>query len=157
MDYGLRTTDKRRKTKEKRRKTSQRLSLDFRHKKMKKHLLIITALFISATSCKGGKEIVCITDTVYISKQQYDSVFIDRQSATTTSGDTVFVNRMQTEYRYKLKTDTLHLHHTDTIVQTIHNKTPPEKPPPTNLKYLLVVLCLILSFSFLFRLIRSKA
>ena len=90
---------------------------------MKKHLLIITALFISATSCKGGKEIVCSTDTVYISKRQYDSVFIDRQSATTTSGDTVFVNRMQTEYRYKLKTDTLHLHHTDTIVQTSNEKT----------------------------------
>ena len=126
MDNGQRTTDKRQKTRDKGRKTSQRLSLDIRHKKMKKHLLIITALFISATSCKGGKEIVCSTDTVYISKQQYDSVFIDRQSATTTSGDTVFVNRMQTEYRYKLKTDTLHLHHTDTIVQTIRNKTPPE-------------------------------
>ena len=90
-----------------------------------RHIYIIV-LFISATSCKGGKDIVCITDTVYISKRQYDSVFIDRQSTTSTIGDTVFVNRMQTEYRYKLKTDTLHLHHTDTIVHTIGNKTPPE-------------------------------
>ena len=38
-----RTNDKRQKTKDKRRKTSQRLSLDFRHKKMKKYLLITTA------------------------------------------------------------------------------------------------------------------
>ena len=93
---------------------------------MKKHLFIITALCLSATSCRSTKEVSHRADTVYIAQRQYDSVFIDRQSATTTSGDTVFVNRMQTEYRYKLKTDTLHLHHTDTIVQTIRNKTPPE-------------------------------
>ena len=118
-DKRQRTKDKRRKTKDKRRKTSQRLSLDIRHKKMKKHLLIITALFLSATSCRSTKEVTHRADTVYIAQRQYDSVIIDRYTTTETKGDTVLVDRLTTEYRYRLSTDTLHNYHTDTITVTI--------------------------------------
>ena len=87
---------------------------------MKKHLLIITALFLSATSCRNTKEVSHRADTVYIAQRQYDSVMIDRYTTTETKGDTVFVDRLTTEYRYRLRTDTLYLYHTDTVVKTIH-------------------------------------
>ena len=85
---------------------------------MKKHLLIITALFLSATSCRSTK------DTVYIAQRQYDSVMIDRYTTTETKGDTVLVDRLTTEYRYRLRTDTLHLYHTDTTVKTTYKEAP---------------------------------
>ena len=84
-----------------------------------------------------------------------DSVMIDRYTTTETKGDTVFVDRLTTEYRYRLSTDTIYRSYTDTVYTTA--PLPPEKTPPTNLKYLLVVPCLILFFPFLFRLIWSKS
>lgn len=122
---------------------------------MKKHLFIITALFLLATSCRSTKEVSHRADTVYIAQRQYDSVMIDRYTTTETKGDTVLVDRLTTEYRYHLSTDTIYRSYTDTVYTTA--PLPPEKTPPTNLKYLLVVPCLILFFSFLFRLIWSKA
>jgi len=86
---------------------------------MKKHLFIITALFLSATSCRSTKEVSHRADTVYIAQRQYDSVIIDRYTTTETKGDTVLVDRLTTEYRYRLSTDTLHNYHTDTITVTI--------------------------------------
>ena len=86
---------------------------------MKKHLLIITALFLSATSCRSTKEVTHRADTVYIAQRQYDSVIIDRYTTTETKGDTVLVDRLTTEYRYRLSTDTLHNYHSDTITVTI--------------------------------------
>ena len=88
---------------------------------MKKHLLlIITALFLSATSCRSTKEVSHRADTIYIAQRHYDSVIIDRYTTTETKGDTVLVDRLTTEYRYRLRTDTLYLYHTDTVVKTIH-------------------------------------
>lgn len=100
------------------------MSLDIRHKKMKKHLFIITALFLSATSCRSTKEVSRRADTVYIAQRQYDSVIIDRYTTTETKGDTVLVDRLTTEYRYRLSTDTLYLYHTDTIVKTTYKEAP---------------------------------
>ena len=156
-DKRQRTKDKRRKTKDKRRKTSQRLSLDIRHKKMKKHLLIIIATTLTICSCKtlSTHTIGYSADTLHIKTLHYDSIFIDRQTLTTYNHDTVYVDRYQTEYRYRTHIDTIYRSYTDTVYTS--TSLPPEKPPPTNFKYLLVVLCLILSFIFLFRLIRSKA
>ena len=91
---------------------------------MKKHLLIITALFLSATSCRNTKEVTHRADTVYIAQRQYDSVMIDRYTTTETKGDTVFVDRLTTEYRYRLHTDTMHHYHTDTVCTTIYKEIP---------------------------------
>ena len=87
---------------------------------MKKHLFIITALCLSATSCRSTKEVSHRADTVYIAQRQYDSVIIDRYTTTENKGDTVLVDRLKTEYRYRVRTDTLYLYHTDTVVKTIH-------------------------------------
>ena len=91
---------------------------------MKKHLLIITALCLSATSCRSTKDVTHIKDTVYIAQRQYDSVMIDRYTTTETNGDTVLVDRLTTEYRYRLRTDTMHLFHTDTVTVTITEEAP---------------------------------
>ena len=53
-----------------------------------------------------------------------DSVIIDRYTTTENKGDTVLVDRLTTEYRYRLSTDTLHLYHTDTIVKTTYKEAP---------------------------------
>ena len=90
---------------------------------MKKHLLLITAALL-LTSCRSSKQAIRTTDTVYIAKYHYDSIFIDHQTLTTYSHDTVYVDRWQTEYRYRLHTDTLYLYHTDTIVKTTYKEAP---------------------------------
>ena len=90
---------------------------------MKRHLLIITLALLSA-SCRNTKEVSHRADTVYIAQRQYDSVMIDRYTTTETKGDTVLVDRLTTEYRYRLRTDTLHLYHTDTIVKTTYKEAP---------------------------------
>ena len=87
---------------------------------MKKHLFIITALCLSATSCRSTKEVSHRADTVYIAQRLYDSVIIDRYTTTENKGDTVLVDRLKTEYRYRLRTDTLYLYHTDTVVKTTY-------------------------------------
>ena len=92
---------------------------------MKKHLFIITALCLSATSCRSTKEVSRRADTVYIAQRQYDSVVVDRQTSVAITRDTVFIHKFNTEYRYRSKTDTLHHHHTDTVVKTIVKSVPP--------------------------------
>ena len=99
-------------------------------------------------SCRTDKEILHTTDTVYIARHHYDSVIIDRYTTTENKGDTVLVDRLTTEYRYRLSTDTIYRSYTDTVYTTA--PLPPEKTPPTNLKYLLVIPCLILFFLFLY-------
>lgn len=122
----------------------------------KVYLLVIIATTLTICSCKNLSTIShSTTDTLRTTTLHYDSIIIDRQTLTTYNHDTVYVDRYQTEYRYRTHIDTIYRSYTDTVYTT--TSLPPEKPPPTNLKYLLVVLCLILSFSFLFRLIRSKA
>ena len=51
-------------------------------------------------------------------------MIIDRYTTTENKGDTVLVDRLTTEYRYRLRTDTLHLYHTDTIVKTTYKEAP---------------------------------
>ena len=89
---------------------------------MKRHLLLTTALLLA--SCRTDKEILHTADTVYIARHHYDSLMIDRYTTTETKGDTVLVDRLTTEYRYRLRTDTLHLYHTDTIVKTTYKEAP---------------------------------
>ncbi|MBO7226822.1 MAG: hypothetical protein J6V33_04495 [Bacteroidales bacterium] len=122
----------------------------------KVYLLVIIATTLTICSCKTLSTHTSgyTADTLRTTTLHYDSIIIDRQTLTTYSHDTVYVDRWQTEYRYRTHIDTIYRSYTDTVYTT--PPLPPEKPPPTNLKYLLIVLCLILSFSFLFRLIRSK-
>ena len=119
---------------------------------MKKHLLITAVLLLA--SCRSNKEILHTADTLRITTLHYDSIFIDRQTLTTYSHDTVYVDRYQTEYRYRTHIDTIYRSYTDTVYTT--TTLPPEKPPPTNFKYPVIVLFLIIAFFECLRL-RFKA
>ena len=83
---------------------------------MKKHLLIIVATTLTICSCKtlSTHTIGYAADTLRIKTLHYDSIFIDRQTLTTYSHDTVYIDRWQTEYRY----------HTDTVCTTIYKEAP---------------------------------
>lgn len=86
-------------------------------------ILIASALTIC--SCKNLSTIShSTTDILRTSTLHYDSIIIDRQTLTTYSHDTVYVDRWQTEYRYRLHTDTLHHYHTDTVCTTIYKEAP---------------------------------
>ena len=93
---------------------------------MKKHLLIIIATTLTICSCKtlSTHTIGYSADTLHIKTILYDSIFIDRQTLTTYSHDTVYVDRWQTEYRYRLHIDTMHRYHTDTVCTTIYKEAP---------------------------------
>ena len=109
----------------------------------KVYFLIIIAIALTICSCKtlSTHTYDYTTDTLHITTLHYDSIFIDRQTLTTYSHDTVYVDRYQTEYRYRTHIDTIYRSYTDTVYTT--TTLPPEKPPPTNLKYPIIVLFLL--------------
>ena len=90
---------------------------------MKTTIQLMAAALLLA-SCRTDKEILHTTDTVYIARHHYDSVMIDCYITTETKGDTVFVDRLKTEYRYRLHIDTMHRYHTDTVCTTIYKEAP---------------------------------
>ena len=55
------------------------------------------------------------TDTVYITSQQYDSIYIYNDKTLDRTKDTVYLRELSTEYRYKLLRDTLRIIETDTM------------------------------------------
>lgn len=92
-----------------------------------RNIISCIAFCLCISSCSSGREVAHTTDTLYIAQRQYDSVVVDRQTSVAITRDTVFIHKFNTEYRYRSKTDTLHHHHTDTVVKTIVKQAPAEK------------------------------
>ena len=84
-----------------------------------RNIISCIAFCLCISSCSSGREVAHTTDTLYIAQRQYDSVVVDRQTSVAITRATVFIHKFNTEYRYRSKTDTLHHHHTDTVVKTI--------------------------------------
>ena len=55
------------------------------------------------------------TDTVYVTRQQYDSVYIYKDRWLDRTHDTVYIRELSTEYRYKLLRDTLRMVERDSV------------------------------------------
>ena len=53
--------------------------------------------------------------TVYVTRQQYDSIFIWKDRWTDRTHDTVYIRELSTEYRYKLLRDTLRIVERDSV------------------------------------------
>ena len=71
-------------------------------------------------SCSTHRHAVTVeremhTDTVYITSQQYDSIYIYNDKTLDRTKDTVYLRELSTEYRYKLLRDTLRIIESDTI------------------------------------------
>lgn len=84
-------------------------------------LLFLVLLLLLLSSCKtaGTSAIVPVHsathDTLWLSKEKYDSVYIDRWQRIERKADTVFCDRVKTEFRYRLLRDTVYKTRTDTI------------------------------------------
>lgn len=83
-------------------------------------------------------------DTLYVSNVQYDSIYIDNWQLTDRSKDTIYVEKVRLEYKYKLLRDTVRVVQIDSIpvireVEVI--KT--EKYVPSIYKWSLAI-CIIL-------------
>lgn len=90
---------------------------------MKKILFfLIPVLFMG---CKTGKVIVPVVDTLYINKtikdtvyqSKYDSVYFKDSIYIREKGDSVFIDKWHTQYKYKVDTSYIYKERVDTIYQ----------------------------------------
>lgn len=84
-------------------------------------LLFLVLLLLLLSSCKTTSTSAIVPvhsathDTILLSKVKYDSVYIDRWQRIERKADTVFYDRVKTEFRYRLLRDTVYKTQTDTI------------------------------------------
>ena len=85
-------------------------------------LLFLVLLLLLLSSCKTTSNTTDIMpvhsathDTLWLSKVKYDSIYIDRWQRIECKADTVFCDRVKTEFRYRLLRDTVYKTRTDTI------------------------------------------
>lgn len=85
-------------------------------------LLFLVLLLLLLSSCRTTSNTTDIVpvhsathDTLWLSKVKYDSVYIDRWQRIERKADTVFCDRVKTEFRYRLLRDTVYKTQTDTI------------------------------------------
>lgn len=84
-------------------------------------LLFLVLLLLLLSSCKTTSTSAIVPvhsathDTILLSKVKYDSVYIDRFQRIERKADTVFCDRVKTEFRCRLLRDTVYKTRTDTI------------------------------------------
>lgn len=84
-------------------------------------LLFLVLLLLLLSSCKTASNTAIVPvhsathDTILLSKVKFDSVYIDRWQRIERKADTVFYDRVKTEFRYRLLRDTVYKTQTDTI------------------------------------------
>ena len=84
--------------------------------------ILFLFLLLLLSSCKTASNTTDIVpvhsathDTIFLRKQKYDSIYIDRWQRIEHKADTVFYDRVKTEFRYRLLRDTVYKTRTDTI------------------------------------------
>lgn len=84
--------------------------------------ILFLFLLLLLSSCKTTSNTTAIVpvhsathDTIFLSKVKYDSIYIDRWQRIERKADTVFYDRVKTEFRYRLLRDTVYKTRTDTI------------------------------------------
>ena len=85
-------------------------------------LLFLVLLLLLLSSCRTTSNTTDIVpvhsathDTLWLSRVKYDSIYIDRWQRIERKADTVFYDRVKTEFRYRLLRDTVYKTRTDTI------------------------------------------
>ena len=83
---------------------------------------ILFLFLLLLSSCKTTSNTTAIVpvhsathDTILLRKVKFDSIFIDRWQRIERKADTVFYDRVKTEFRYRLLRDTVYKTRTDTI------------------------------------------
>ena len=84
--------------------------------------ILFLFLLLLLSSCKTTSNTTDIVpvhsathDTIFLRKVKYDSIYIDRWQRIERKADTVFYDRVKTEFRYRLLRDTVYKTRTDTI------------------------------------------
>ena len=84
--------------------------------------ILFLFLLLLLSSCKTTSNTTAIVpvhsathDTIFLRKLKYDSIYIDRWQRIERKADTVFYDRVKTEFRYRLLRDTVYKTRTDTI------------------------------------------
>ena len=129
---------------------------------MKNYLLFILSLvtFCTFIGCKSAKQAVQLirevrTDTLYLSSQHYDSIYVSRDHFTDRSRDTVYIKDSILEYRYKLLRDTVYQTRVDSIPILREVEVVREVPRKRNwIDYLCYTITAILSGLLLIRVLR---
>ena len=129
---------------------------------MKNYLLFILSLvtFCTFIGCKSAKQAAQLirevrTDTLYLSSQHYDSIYVSRDHFTDRSRDTVYIKDSILEYRYKLLRDTVYQTRVDSIPILREVEVVREVPRKRNwIDYLCYTITAILSGLLLIRVLR---
>ena len=129
---------------------------------MKNYLLFILSLvtFCTFIGCKSAKQAAQLirevrTDTLYLSSQHYDSIYVSRDHFTDRSRDTVYIKDSILEYRYKLLRDTVYQTRVDSIPILREVEVVREVPRKRNwIDYLCYTITAILSCLLLIRVLR---
>ena len=84
-----------------------------------KHLIIFLTL-LTVYSCSTSRHVTQLVertsvDTLYLSSQQYDSIYVSRDHFTDRSRDTIYIKDSILGYRYKLLRDTVYKTQIDSI------------------------------------------
>ena len=83
-------------------------------------IIIHIIALMGMMSCSTHRHAVTVeremhTDTVYVTRQQYDSIFIWEDRWTDRTHDTVYIRELSTEYRYRLLRDTVRMVERDSV------------------------------------------
>ena len=123
---------------------------------MKKFSFVIV---IVLTGCATTRQVQVVErvsrDTLYLNHIQYDSIYIDNWQLTDRSRDTIYVEKVRLEYKYKFLRDTVYRVQIDTIpvIKTVEVvKT--EKYVPSIYKWslgILIVLIIVIVISILWK------
>lgn len=114
--------------------------------------LIVIVIVIVLTGCATTRQIQVVErvsrDTLYLNHIQYDSIYVDNWQLTDRSKDTIYVEKVRLEYKYKLLRDTVRVVQIDSIpvireVEVV--KT--ERYVPKIYKWSLII-CIILFCAF---------
>lgn len=125
-------------------------------------LLFLVLLLLLLSSCKTASTSAIVPvhsathDTLWLNKEKYDSVYIDRWQSIERKADTVFCEKTKTEFRYRLLRDTVYKTRTDTI--PVVKQVPvirKERYTPPFTKFLGIIALGAISIFILFKFKRS--
>ena len=81
--------------------------------------VIVIVIVIVLTGCATTRQTQVVRettrDTLYLNHIQYDSIYVDNWQLTDRSKDTIYVEKVRLEYKYKLLRDTVHVVQIDSI------------------------------------------
>lgn len=83
-------------------------------------VIVIVLSVLTVYSCSTPRMATTVVrettrDTLYLNHIQYDSIYVDNRQVTDRSKDTIYVEKVRLEYKYKLLRDTVRVVQIDSI------------------------------------------